>query len=159
VNECGVPGTVVGVHGPYGTDTPAALDRLDGSTPAAGRGSTRAELLTAVAGTGTRGQSAATAPASGEAMTCDAATPGGSPPSVAGACRSVCAVADGAGSIGGIDDAKLGATDGATPALTGHGGHLSSVMSSYGRQTDKRYASESAVGSPLLTASSMDVCR
>ena len=56
-------------------------------------------------------------------------------PSVAAACSSVCVV-DVGGGAGGFDDTKLGAADAAVLAVTGRR-HLSSVMSSVGRQIDK----------------------
>ena len=126
------------------------LERFDG-TMLAGR-STRAELLMVVTPAGTRLM--ATPPA--DMFDCDTLTgmiPGcPTAPSVVAACSSVCVVV-----VGGAE-AKLGAADGATLVVTGLG-HLSSVRSSVGRQIDKMYASESAVGSFFLIASAMDVCR
>ena len=163
VTGCGVAGAVkFCVRWPYayGAVMPTTLERLDGTVPP-GRGSTRAELLMGVAPRGGRRRQSAvrssTTPASDEKLGGDAAG-GGCPPtaaSVAAACCSVCAVADGAG---GCEIAKLGAADGAAPVLTGRS-HLSSVMSSVGRQNDMIYASESDVGSPFLMASVTDVCR
>ena len=130
VNEFGVPGTAFGVRWPYayGADKLTTLDRFEGTVPGGCR-STRAELLTRLAAAGGRRRHSAarpsTAPASGELMACDAVVtgprPGGPPtaPSVAAACCSDCVVAEGAGLIGGIVDAKLGATEGATAALAG----------------------------------------
>jgi len=132
------------------------LERLDGIALAGW--SMRAELLIGVAPVGTRRHSAATPstpPPSTSPLDCETlkVVRSGCPTaaSVAAACSSVCAV-------GGAADAKLGAADAAVLAVTGRR-HLSSVMSSVGRQIDKMYANESAVGSPFLMASEMEVWR
>jgi len=142
-----------------GADMLMTLERLDGTT--LGDWSTRAELLMGIAPVGTRRHSAAVMPSTpppfAEMLDCEALGGIGMRPGcptaarVAAACSSVCEVV-----VGGA--AKLGAADGAVLVVMGLR-HLSSVMSSVGKQIDKMYASESAVGSPFLMASPMDVWR
>ena len=161
VSMYGEPGTVFGEAWPCGADMLITLERFDGAT--LGGWSARAELLVAMAPpAGTRRHSAATP--SAETLDCEAlnGTSPGCPTaaSVATACSSVCDVdgSVGGGGATGFAEAKLGAADGAMLAVTCLR-HLSSVMSSVGRQIDKMYASESAVASPFLMASAIDVCR
>jgi len=104
------------------------LERFDGTTLAGW--SPRAELLMTPTGTRRHNVSGPSAAALSVKTDCDALTGCPTAASVAAACSSVCEVV-----VGGAD-AKLGATDGAMLALTGRR-HLSSVISSVGRQIDK----------------------
>jgi len=148
-----VVGHLYGVAGdrwPCGADMLMTLERFDGTTLA--DRSPRAELLMGVAPGTRRHSTAVPSAASAKTLDCDTLTGCPTAARVAAACSSVCEVV-----VGGAD-AKLGATDGAMLAVMGLI-HLSSVISSVGRQIDKMYASESAVGSPFLMASAIDVWR